>query len=142
LLCKLHIPNILNKQNEIKIMLVKDIRNCREIISKDNTILKELLSPLKDDVKIRYSLAHAKVSPGGITLPHRLKSTEVYYILEGNGKMRIDDEWREVRKGNIIYIPPGSIQQIKNIGNETLAFLCIVDPAWRVENEEILDENV
>ncbi|MDY6965395.1 MAG: cupin domain-containing protein [Halobacteriota archaeon] len=119
-------------------MYIKDIKRCEEITAGDNTRLRELLNPLKEDIKIRYSLAHAEVEPGKITYPHRLKTTEVYYILKGEGEMYIDDEVKEVRPGQAIYIPPNSIQKIKNIGKYTLVFLCIVDPAWKAEDEEVI----
>ena len=51
--------------------------------------------------------------------------------------MEINDEKCEVKPGQAIYIPPGSKQRIKNIGKTNLIFICIVDPAWRVEDETI-----
>ena len=120
-------------------MVIKDVRRCKEIIAKDNTVLKELLSPLKENLAIRYSLAHARVKPGEITLPHRLKSSEVYYILEGEGEMYIDKEKKKVSAGEVIYIPPNSVQRIKNTGVKELVFLCIVDPAWKPEDEELVE---
>jgi mannose-6-phosphate isomerase-like protein (cupin superfamily) len=62
----------------------------------------------------------------------------VYYILEGAGIMHIDDEEQEVSIGDTIYIPPHSKQYIHNVGNVDLKFLCIVDPAWKVEDETVL----
>jgi mannose-6-phosphate isomerase-like protein (cupin superfamily) len=120
-------------------MFIKDMKNREEIIAGDNTILRELLSPLKDEVRIRYSLAHAKVKPGEITYAHRLKSSEIYYILEGEGEMYIDNEKEKVFAGQVIYIPPNSIQRIKNTGMNDLIFLCIVDPAWKSEDEELVE---
>jgi len=120
-------------------MFTKDLRKCEEITAGDKTILKELLSPLKEKIDVRYSLAHAKLRPGQISLFHRLKSSEVYYILEGEGEMYIDNEKEKVISGEVIYIPPNSIQRIKNIGEGDLSFLCIVDPAWRPEDEEVLE---
>ena len=117
-------------------MFLKDLKKCEEIIAGDNTTLRELLSPLKDEVSIRYSLAHAKVKPGEITYAHRLRSSEVYYILEGEGEMYIDNEKEKVFAGHVIYIPPNSVQRIKNTGMNNLVFLCIVDPAWKSEDEE------
>ena len=38
-----------------------------------------------------------------------------------------------------IYIPPDSLQFIQNTGTNDLVFLCIVDPAWKKENETIYD---
>ena len=118
-------------------MLIKEVKECEEFIAGDNSILKELLNPLKEDVNIRYSLALAKVKQGEITLAHRLESSEVYYILEGEGEMYIDTEKEKVFAGQVIYIPPNSVQRIKNTGKNDLVFLCIVDPAWKQENEEI-----
>ena len=118
-------------------MLIKNLQNCPEIIAGDKTQLREILNPLKDNVNIRYSLAQAVVKPGDITLAHRLKSSEVYYILEGEGEMYIDNEIEKVASGQAIYIPPNSIQKIKNTASTDLIFICIVDPAWRPEDEEI-----
>ena len=119
-------------------MLVKHLEDCDEIIAGDGSILRELLHPGKADLQIRYSLAHAKVPPGQTTKPHRLKMSEVYYVIEGHGLMHVDDESCEVGPECAIYIPPGSKQYIENTGNSDLKFLCIADPAWREEDEEVL----
>lgn len=100
--------------------------------------MREILNPEKEDLKISYSLAHAKVMPGQATKPHKLKASEVYYILEGKGLMHIDKESFEVGLQDTVYIRPGSTQYIKNIGSSVLKFLCLVEPAWKPENEEIL----
>ena len=119
-------------------MFIKDLQECEEFTAGDGSILRELLHPGKTDLAIRFSLAHATVKPGGITHPHRLKTSEVYYILEGEGVMHIDEESASVHPGQAVYIPPGSKQYIRNTGNSYLKFLCIVDPAWRPQDEEIL----
>jgi mannose-6-phosphate isomerase-like protein (cupin superfamily) len=120
-------------------MYIKDLKRCKKITAGDNSTLRELLNPSKENLKIRYSLAHAIVKPGELTLAHRLKSSEVYYILEGEGEMYIDEEKEKVSTGQAVYIPPDSVQRIKNIGKSDLVFLCIVDPAWRPEDEEVLE---
>lgn len=120
-------------------MLIKELRNCEEIIAGDNSILRELLNPLKEDMAIRYSLAHARVRPGEITFAHRLKSAEVYYIVDGMGEIYVDDEKEEISAGQVIYIPPGSVQRMRNIGKGDLVFLCIVDPAWKPGGEELME---
>lgn len=116
-------------------MLIKSLQKCSEFIAGDKTVLRELLHPDKADVKCRYSLAHAVVKPKESSTPHALKTTEVYYILEGEGVMNIDDETAKVRAGDMIYIPPNAKQFITNSGNSDLKFLCVVDPAWRPEDE-------
>ena len=120
-------------------MLIKDLKECEEIIAGDNAILKELLNPLKEDISVRYSLAHARLKPGQISFAHSLKSSEVYYILQGKGEMHIDGEKEDVSRGQVVYIPPDAVQRIKNTGRVDLTFLCIVDPGWKPEDEEVLE---
>ena len=119
-------------------MLIKDLQNCSEFIAGDNSILRELLHPDKADLKLGYSLAHATIKPGQTSQPHKLKTSEVYYILEGEGIMHIDNEMEHVHSGQAVYIPPNGKQYIQNTGNSALKFLCLVDPAWRIEDEEVL----
>jgi len=116
-------------------MFIKDLNDCEEIIAGDNSILRELLHPDKADISIRYSLAHAIVKPGKTSRSHKLKTSEVYYILEGEGMMSIDGETEKVHEGHAIYIRPDSLQFIQNTGEKDLIFLCIVDPAWKKEDE-------
>jgi mannose-6-phosphate isomerase-like protein (cupin superfamily) len=120
-------------------MLVKYLRDCPEFIAGDDSILREILHPEKANIQIHYSLAYAKVEAGQKTKPHKLKSTEVYYVIAGQGLMHIDNQNFPVGPESAIHIPPNSMQYIENTGNSNLEFLCIVDPAWRQEDEQVLD---
>lgn len=121
-------------------MLIRSLEDCTEIVAGDGCLLRELLHPDKTDAEIRYSLAHAKVPFGQTTKPHRLTTAEVYYVIEGFGRMVVDGESEPVEPGSTIYIPPGATQSIENTGDPDLVFLCIVDPAWREQDEEIIDD--
>jgi cytosine deaminase len=52
--------------------------------------------------------------------------------------MRVGAEQAEVGPGQAVYVPPGEVQSIENTGAAGLAFLCIVDPAWRAEDEQVI----
>ncbi len=119
-------------------MVIKTLHDVAGFQAGDASFLKELLNPAREPLSLRYSLAHAEVGPGAATLPHRLKASEVYYILEGRGRMHIGGERAEVAAGQAVYIPPGEIQFIENTGAARLAFLCLVDPAWTPDGEEVL----
>lgn len=120
-----------------KFMFIKVLKDCPEFVAGDSTSLRELLHPDKAALAIRYSLAHATLKPGKTSLSHSLKTSEVYYILQGQGIMHIGNESAPVHPGQTIYIPPHAKQFIENNGKEDLKFLCIVDPAWRAEDEEV-----
>ena len=53
--------------------------------------------------------------------------------------MHIDDETSMVYPGQSVFIPANSRQFIENRGEGDLVFLCIVNPAWRSEDEIIID---
>ena len=121
-------------------MLIRKLLDCEPIIAGDGTRLRELLHPARDyHFAGRYSVAHAIVEPGQRSQRHRLNTDEVYYILSGKGRVHIDKESAEVGPGDALDIPPNSGQYVENTGDEELVFLCIVDPAWRDEDEEILE---
>jgi mannose-6-phosphate isomerase-like protein (cupin superfamily) len=120
-------------------MFVKYLKDCTEFTGGDNSILRELLHPNKSDLEIRYSLAHAKVPAGQKTGAHKLRTSEVYYILSGSGLMHINQEAQNISTQCAVYIPPGAVQFIENSGDSDLEFLCIVDPAWREADEQVLE---
>ena len=120
-------------------MSVISLNACEEFTAGDGCTLREMLHPDKQGLSLRYSLAHATVSPGQTTLAHRLRTSEVYFIIQGQGRMHIDDETSDVGPNDIVYIQPHATQYISNTGQEELTFICIVDPAWRKEDEEILE---
>jgi mannose-6-phosphate isomerase-like protein (cupin superfamily) len=119
-------------------MYIKRLTRCREIVAGDGTRLRELLHPDRDPVEVRCSLAVAQLAPKRSSRPHRLSTAEVYYLVAGQGTMHIDSEAAPVRAGDAVYIPPGATQWLENTGDETVEFVCIVDPAWRPEDEEVL----
>jgi mannose-6-phosphate isomerase-like protein (cupin superfamily) len=119
-------------------VLIKKLKDCKQITAGDRTRLRELLHPARDAVEIRCSLAVARFAPGAPSQAHRLKTAEVYYLVRGTGVMHIGEEAAPVGPGDAVYIPPGTVQWLENTGKEEIEFLCIVDPAWRPEDEEIL----
>lgn len=120
-------------------MFIRSLADCDEIIAGDGTRLREILHPGRGyRFTGRYSLAYAVVAAGEESKPHRLNCSEVYYVLSGEGKMHIGDKQAIVLPGDAFEIAAGEVQWIENDGSEPLAFLCIVDPAWKAENEEIV----
>jgi mannose-6-phosphate isomerase-like protein (cupin superfamily) len=119
-------------------VLTKSLADCTEILAGDKTILRELLHPGRDAATIGYSLAYAKLTQGTASLPHRMKTSEVYYFISGRGRMHVDGKSAAVGATQTVYVPPGALQYVENTGAEDLVFLCIVDPAWRAEDEEVI----
>ncbi len=110
-----------------------------EFLAGDHTVLRELLHPAKQPLALGYSLAHGTLAPGGRSKCHRLTSSEVYYIIAGRGRLTIDGSVVPVEAGSAVYVPPGGKQSLENTGPTAIEFLCLVDPAWRPQDEEVLE---
>src|SRR5438105_4009455 len=111
-------------------MDVKNLDDVPAFTTKDGSEIRELLAH-RNSVIRNQSLAEARVPVGGSTLEHyHAKTEEIYYITAGAGRMRIENETRDVAPGDAIAISPGSRHKIWNIGNETLRLLCCCAPAY------------
>jgi mannose-6-phosphate isomerase-like protein (cupin superfamily) len=88
------------------------------------------------------SIARARVGPGVTTRLHRLTGTgERYVILSGRGRVDIDGQPpAAVHPGDVVLIPPGSPQRIRNTGNEDLVFLAICSPRFTAAVYEDLED--
>jgi mannose-6-phosphate isomerase-like protein (cupin superfamily) len=92
------------------------------------------LSNSTDDPDV--SIARARVEPGVTTKQHRVSGTiERYVILEGTGQVEVEGmQSQSVGVGDVVVIPAGSAQAIKNTGSNDLVFLCICNPRFVWEN--------
>lgn len=110
-----------------------DVRNINQVPSfttADGSEIRELLA-YRNSVIAKQSLAEARLQPGQATTPHFHPQTEeIYYILEGQGRMQIGQDVAMVGPGDAIAIPPGATHQITNTGDKTLLFLCCCAPCY------------
>jgi mannose-6-phosphate isomerase-like protein (cupin superfamily) len=115
-------------------MDVKNLAEAEAFTTKDGSEIRELLAHRNSAIR-KQSLAEARVQPGQRTAAHyHPKTEEIYYILRGNGEMKIDKENRRVGPGDAIAIPPGEVHTIFNSGTEPLVFLCCCVPGY--ENDD------
>jgi mannose-6-phosphate isomerase-like protein (cupin superfamily) len=96
----------------------------------DGSTIRELLAH-RNSCIANQSLAEATLAPGQRTQAHfHPLCEEIYYILQGTGRMAVDADVREVSVGDAIAIPPGARHQILNTGEGDLVFLCCCAPAY------------
>lgn len=85
------------------------------------------------------SIAEAVVVPGQETFCHRhVCSEEIYHITSGEGMMTLAKEIITVRKGDTVFIPPGTSHKIRNTGAEVLRILCCCVPPYTHEDTEVV----
>src|SRR6266700_4013623 len=111
-------------------MEIKNLNQVPAFITKDGSEIRELLAHRNSAIR-NQSLAEARLPVGGCTQEHYHKQTEeIYYILHGTGRIRIEAEERAVCAGDAIAILPGQKHKLWNTGAETLRLLCCCAPAY------------
>ena len=120
-------------------MSVRKNSEIDSIQGNEGTTIKQYFHPHNTLNGINYSLAQFTLEPGKRSKLHKLKSSEIYYIIEGSGKITIDEDTYDLSKDDSVYVAPNSKQFIENTGSENLRFLCIVEPAWKTDDEILLE---
>lgn len=54
---------------------------------------------------------------------------QIYYVIEGEGVLTLDDERRLLRAHDYVYVPPGVRHSFTNTGLESLVFFVVTTPA-------------
>ena len=121
-------------------MDVQNIDRVPAFTTKDGSEIRELLADRNSCIR-NQTLAEARLPAGRSTAPHRhVRTEEIYYLLEGEGVMRLGEQTRQVGPGDAIAIPPGVVHQITNRGQSVLKFLCCCAPGYE-HNDTVLVED-
>jgi quercetin dioxygenase-like cupin family protein len=70
-------------------------------------------------------LAQGMLKPGRELEDHVDPYEEIYYVLQGQGRMRVGDDRRVVRPGDAALIPCGAIHGLVNDGSEDCIILVV-----------------
>ena len=95
----------------------------------EGTKIKQYFHPHNTLNGINYSLAQFTLEPGKKSKRHKIRSSEIYYILEGNGRLNIDENTYTMEKNDSAYVPPNSKQFIENSGKKDLKFWQVLKDA-------------
>jgi quercetin dioxygenase-like cupin family protein len=104
------------------------------LVINDATVEQETWAdPVRGEVSFRtifgaqhrtheFTAGVTEVPPGGWLGHHRHVPAEIYYVIDGEGTLTIDDEDYRVAAGTAAYIPSGSEHGIRNTGHSLLRF--------------------
>ncbi len=120
-------------------MEIYNLDRIDSFVTKDGSEIRELLAWRNSSIR-NQTLAEARVSPGTTTeAHHHIRTEEIYFILEGEGRMIIEGESRPVGHGDAIAIPPGAVHRITNTGDRVLRFLCCCAPGYEHDDTVLAD---
>jgi mannose-6-phosphate isomerase-like protein (cupin superfamily) len=82
-----------------------------------------------------FAVGYVTLDPRGGQVPwHNQEQEEVYFVVEGTGEMCLGDEVRELKTGQLVYIPPGVFHQLSNKGDTPLRMMYVYGPAGAVDH--------
>jgi len=115
-------------------MLIVNRHNTKIIHTPHGSEIRPLVDRTTSPIN-QCSLAEEILPAGASVTPHHHEVIEeIYYVIEGEGMMRIDDEEREVEAGDAVYIPRFSRHTLTNTGNGPMKILLICGPAFFYED--------
>lgn len=90
---------------------------------------KALVDPANSGSK-RIDFRISRYAPKAYVAEHVHKVQEqVYYVLEGEGILTLDDESHLMRPHDYVYVPPGVRHSFTNTGLAGLVFIVVTTPA-------------
>jgi len=73
------------------------------------------------------------LGPGGQGSEHDESASgqeELYLVLDGDGVMAVDGELVELRAHRFVFVPPGTMRQVR-AGDHGITYLCVGSPPGR-----------
>jgi quercetin dioxygenase-like cupin family protein len=86
-----------------------------------------------------FALRKFSMQKGGGMPRHTNTVEHEQYVLRGHAKVGIGDQIHEVKAGDVVFIPAGTIHFYENVGDDPFEFLCIIPN--KEDKLTILDEN-
>jgi quercetin dioxygenase-like cupin family protein len=123
---------------------VTSIKDSVAVVEHNGTVpIWDLRSPdeLRDATEGGFLelICEMHIVAGGLMGAHSHPTHEYYYVIEGAGHMRVDDETREVRAGDLVYIPPDAVHSLQPTDEQgtmrVFAFAIGLPGAPRAERE-------
>ena len=88
------------------------------------------------------SVCVIRVLPGEAVRPAHShpNSEELIYIINGNGKVMIENEVGEVTAGSAILFEQGKVHMLKNTGDIEMKVICFFAPATNIDNYKTFED--
>jgi len=105
-----------------------------------------LASPATSNA-VHLTTTLVEIEPGGKQRVHQHDPEQVYFILDGAGKMSVGNEEQIVQSEDCIFIPSNESHGLENIGETTLKYFSAASPSftkkelvnfWPIESESTI----
>ncbi|HSJ52924.1 MAG TPA: cupin domain-containing protein [Anaerolineae bacterium] len=100
------------------------------ILADDGSLIRELAAPGNAPLAA-HSVAEIRHPVGTASREHyHGVAEEVYYVLEGEGEVRVDGQSQAIGPGDVVAISPGQRHKVAQRGDKDLVLLVTCVPAY------------
>ncbi len=71
-----------------------------------------------------YALRMVEIEPGGNSPQHSHPYEHENFVVQGTGRLLIEETWYDLKEGDVAFVPAGILHQYVNAGETTFKFLC------------------
>jgi mannose-6-phosphate isomerase-like protein (cupin superfamily) len=100
---------------------------------REEGIVSYLLASARTSGADLLTTSLVEIRPGGEQRVHTHTPEQIYFILEGSGRMTVGGEEAAVRPGDCVFIPSGAPHGLKNDGPGLLRYFSAAAPAFTAE---------
>ncbi|HEX8847209.1 MAG TPA: cupin domain-containing protein [Pyrinomonadaceae bacterium] len=120
-------------------MIIVNRRHAAVINTPHHSEIRPLIDRTTSNIE-RCSLAEEVLPVGAKVGRHyHVETEEIYYILEGTGRMTVGEESREVAPGDAVFIPRGSAHTLENSGQVPMKILLVCGPAYSYADHYVVN---
>lgn len=102
-----------------------------QVEGEEKRLLKVLLSPAMHEGLSEVAVGYAIVPPGGKSDCIGHKEGELFYVVSGEGKLKVGDEVAELSPTTTVWVPPYVVHQSINDSDQELKLLWVLCPPGR-----------
>lgn len=123
-------------------LIINSVQNA-EIVKRPYGLLRILAARnSRKAISKKADLLLLEIEPGKKTSKHyHIKSEEIFYVVQGKAIIIGKGTTIEVRKKDVILVPPTEIHCIKNIGDVPCIILMVESPPYDETDKFYVDES-
>ena len=111
-------------------MLLKS-KDAAETFTRPGVVSRAMLTPA-DRPGTALMVTWVEIAPGAAQSAHSHAPEQTYTFIAGRGRMHVGEESREVKVGDLVYVPSNAVHWAVNLGSEPLVYVSATTPPFAI----------